>query len=773
MAMTARRQTSRLDGVDQATAAEHARSNPATVLLTTKLQPPIRRRELVSRRRLIEALCADSAHKLTLIDAPAGWGKTTLLADWHSAPAETRRFAWVSLDRGDNDRARFWAYIIEALRAVEPDVGMNSLAFLRAPAGTPLDALLSPLINDLQVLSQAVVLVLDDYHLITNPEIHEAVAFFIEQLPNRMHVALATRSDPPLPLARLRARREMLEIRAWDLAFDEKETGTLLNQALGLDLDLKDVSRLWVRTEGWVAGLHLAALSLKGQPDASGFIAAFAGNDRHIVDYLGAEILEAQTGDVRAFLLRTSILDRLCGPLCDAVTDTEGSARLLQEIESSNLFLVPLDSHRLWYRYHHLFAELLRHELKQTDSALLVTLHRRAAMWYRDEGYVPEAIQHFIAAGDVAEAAELVALNWNDFLNAGHMHTVDGWLNALPRDALARDARLCLARAGVSLTLGRRDQVDPWLDAAERAPHSTVIPSGATSAASEGAIYRAVHKYMLGDVASATTAARHAVEHEQGGTSPWGAMAFAALGRTLYWRGESTEAAASLQEAVLRAQPPRNNLSVIGALGYLAVIHAERGELEKADGLARRAIAMSDEHGLAEHWVAIAALVARGTVLRATGKLSRANDLLTRAEELARRGAGSVELAFALIALAQLRHDTGAPDDARELLAEARQAVADCPNPGILTMRLANAARGTGQARVRSVQRRAHPVEELSDREMAVLRLLAGTLTQREIGAALHLSENTIKTHTRGIYRKLAASTRSDAVARARELGYL
>ena len=748
-------------------AAEQKVTEGSGVLLATKLQSPVRRRELVSRDRLIEELSAESP-KLTLVDAPAGWGKTTLLVDWQSAIEETRLFAWVSLDRGDNDRVRFWTYLVEAVRGVDPAIGKTSLTLLRTPGVNLVEVVLLQLINELEDISGEVVLVLDDYHLITNREIHEAMAFLIDHMPPTLRLVLATRSDPPLPIARLRARGELIEVRAEQLCFTAEEAEELLTHALGLSLDPSDVARLRTRTEGWGAGLYLAALSLRGRSDVSGFIEAFAGDDRHIVDYLGAEVLEGLSDDIRSFLLRTSVLDRLCGPLCDAVIDAEGSAGMLEEIERCNLFLVALDSKRFWYRYHHLFGELLRHELARTQPDLAATLHRRAANWYRADGLVPEAIHHYISAGEIREASELIALNWNEFVNQGQLETVDGWLDALPEWALTADPRLCLARAGTSLTQGKRGEVDRWLDAAEQSSYRPTARPGGTSVESEAAIYRAVHRYMLGDVASATEAAQRAVDFEREGSSPWAAMAFAALGRSLYWRGNMAGATTALEEAVRRAQPPRNNLSVIGALGYLAAVHADRGDAETAEELADTAIKMSDEYGLAEHWVTVMALVARGTVLATSGRLHDAERAISRAEEVARRGAGAVETACSKIKLAQVRLALGDREAAASLLREAHVALDNCPDPGILEEEIARADR-----KFRRPPRAVGHGEELSDREQAVLRLLAGPLSQREIGAALHVSQNTVKTHARGIYRKLSVSSRAEAVARARELGFL
>ncbi|HTD76480.1 MAG TPA: helix-turn-helix transcriptional regulator, partial [Chloroflexota bacterium] len=300
-------------------------SAAAAILLATKLRPPAVRQKRVPRVGLLERLRAVGWPRLTLVDAPAGSGKTTLLADWHAVRADAAAFAWLALDSGDNDPARFWSYIVEALRTAVSHVGAQTLTLLRTPGAGILELVLPTLINDLAELSEPVVLVLDDYHLVSNSEIHAGLEFFLDHLPPTLRVVLSTRSDPPLPLARLRARGELLEVRAEDLRFSAAETGIFLNDVLELGLDPADVARLHERTEGWAAGLYLAALWLRGRGDAHQFIEVFAGDDRQIVDYLGAEVLGNQPEAVRAFLLRTSILDRLCGPLCDAVCASPGS----------------------------------------------------------------------------------------------------------------------------------------------------------------------------------------------------------------------------------------------------------------------------------------------------------------------------------------------------------------------------------------------------------------------------------------------------------------
>lgn len=734
--------------------------------LATKLHPPTSRRHVL-RPRLLAALRTDPLPKVTLVDAPPGWGKTTLVTDWMASDIAGHRFAWLALDRNDNDPARFWAYVVEALRTVEPRLGSAALTSLRSPGAKLIDVVLPGLINELEGLSSPVVLVLDDYHLVASREIHDGMEFLVEHIPSTLRLVLTTRSDPRLPLALLRARGELIEVRAQELRFSDEETHELLNEVLDLKLDADQVAQLQGRTEGWAVGLHLAALSLRGRADAPAFIAAFAGDDRHVVDYLGSEVLGSLSGDLRTFLLRTSILDRFCAPLCDAVTGIGNSTSALSEVERSNLFLVPLDAKRRWYRYHHLFAELLRHELEQTEPDLVQALHGRASAWLSDDGDVSAAIHHATLAGAFPVAADLIALNWSAFLQRGQLESVAGWLDALPRESVADEPRLCLTRAWIAVNAGRIDDVDRWIEAAERAVGRGAAGEDAAALEAASGMLRCIHAYLEGDVGGAIEAARTARDLEPDEDSPWRSVGCPVLGVALFLSGEAAASAATLDQAVRRARPAGNHLAVIHAHSCLAANHAELGEWDMADQLARTAIDLGRERGLDEHWANAMAHVARGGVLESRGDLDAAEAEIRRAVELSRRGVAKAEVGYALLAYAQLRHDLGEHAEARAVAREARNAVESCPDPGVLTELLARVER-----RLRLTARPRGPAAaELTDRELAVLRLLRSELSLREIGSALYVSLNTVKTHSRGIYRKLGASSREEAVERARELG--
>ena len=733
------------------------------VITATKLQVPRTRPGLVPRDRLVAAIARGSDARLTLVIAPAGSGKTTLLDEWRSAPAERRPFAWLSLDADDNDPVKLFEGAIAALRTVVPGIGEHARGQLAASGGLT-EVVLPSLINELAALPRPLVLTLDDYHLIANPKVHEAVRYLLDHLPDTVQLAVASRSEPPFGLGRLRVRREMVEIRAADLRFTTAEATALLHGALEFELDQADVERLCERTEGWAAGLHLAALSLSGRSDAHEFISSFAGDDRPVVDYLGFEVLDGQSEDTRTFLLQTSVLDRLCGGLCDAVTGRRDSEIRLDELERAGLFLLPLDSRRQWYRYHHLFAELLRHELTRTAPELVAGLHRRASDWYRDGGFPAEAIQHAIAAEDRAAASELISAHWYAFLQRGRLETVAAWLDALGDEAVAADAALCLTKAWIGVNTGRLDDVDRWIRAAERAgvEGSEVLESGIAS-------LREIYRYMSGDVARAVEAGRRSVER---GDTPWRPVGCPVLGIALFWSGSPEEAEHELEESVQTARAAGNHLAVIHASAGLAAIRAESGDLDKGARTAANALALADERSLTGHWATTMARVVQGRALERRGMLEAAAGEIERGTELSQSGVAAVEIAYALLSQAEARQLQGDPDGAGAAAAAARRVVEDCPDPGILTEMLARTERRLHLApRVRTTD--GGPAEELSERELAVLRLLPGELSQREIGAALFVSLNTVKTHVRGIYRKLNVETRDKAVERARELGLI
>jgi LuxR family maltose regulon positive regulatory protein len=737
-------------------------------LVRTKLHPPLRRGE-VARPRLLAALTRKPSPRLALLRAPAGAGKTTLLAEWAASPDEQRRFAFLALDAGDNDPIRFWSYVIEALRGLAPHIGGEAVDLLRVPGAGIEDAVLPVLINDLLALDESLVLALDDYHVIRAPAVHRGLTFLIERGPPTLEVAIASRSEPPLPLARLLARGELAAIDALGLRFSLEETEQLLNPVLGLDLEPADVAALWERTEGWAAGLYLAALSLRGRMSAHEFIAHFAGDDRHVVDYLGEEVLAELPEDLRGFLLRTAILERLTAPLCDAVLERRDSAQRLVELERANLLLVPLDERREWYRYHHLFADLLRLELERTAPSDLAALHRRASAWHRGEGLADDAIRHAVAAGDIAEAGELIATHYSPAVQGGQTATADRWLGSLPEEAVRADARLCFARVIVTMSLGGHGDADAWIEAMPGAGLPAPFRDGTTSIESGVAVLRCMRAMNTGHVSAGVRAAQLAAQLEADG-APWHAVAVNVEGGCRCWLGDFAGAEPVLNRGIALARATGvMPMPEVFALGHLAFIAGERGAWDRAEQLVGDALALAARSGLQEHWACSTAHSVRGCAPNLHAHEAVAS--LRRGTELALRGAGQLDIAHSLVALAGGERRAGDHHAARRALDKAREILAGCPDPGILPamMRPVELSPPSPAAAPRPD---AEP-QELSERELAVLRLLPTGLSQREIGGELYVSLNTVKSHTRSIFRKLGVTTRDEAVQRARQIGLL
>jgi len=741
------------------------------VLAATKLHIPEVRSEQIARAGLVDGLVSSSRRKLTLIEAPAGYGKTTLIAEWRSSAREERDFAWLSLDEGDSDPARFWAGVIDALRTVEPGIGKPAVEALESRSIHVRDVALPLLLNELARLDRDVVLVLDDYQTVRGPDVHRLVDVLLAHLPDRLHVVIATRVDPPLSLARLRAAGEMTEVRGAELRFTASEAAEFLRRTVGLELSHDEVSSLHGRTEGWPAGLYLAGLSVRGRADRHEFIESFAGDDRHIVDYLASEVMGDQPADVRSFLLRTSILERLCGPLCDAVLETHGSARVLERIESQNLFLVPLDTTRTWYRYHRLFGELLRHELELSEREATRELHRRACGWYKQEGLISDAVRHATLAGDLDEAREVISGNWNDHFNDGRLGTVERWLDGLPAHEVRGDPRLCVAGSWLALDRGRLEDAREWIDSAARASAEGGGPWDPDVVAADIGVLRVVHGFKVAELDAARAAALDVLELAEEDSFPH-TVARLILGVTLYWQGELGEAETVLRAAADAAEAGDNDLGQSYALGYLALVEVDRGAVEDAGRLGREAISIRDSPGFQEHFVLTIGHLATGRAAKLAGRLDEAEAAIRRAVELAGRGAGRLEIAAAILSLARVRHLQGATEEARQTLRLARDALDQCPQTGTLGSGMRAAERGLKLGSHKD-GRSPGPAEDLTDREFAVLRLLPSSLSRREIADALYVSPNTIKTHVKGIYRKLDVSSRDEAVMRARELGLL
>ena len=573
-----------------------------TSLLQTKLYVPLVRPERVSRPRLTEQLNAGPNRRLTLVSAPAGFGKTTLIAEWLSGVDYA--YAWLALDEEDNDPARFLAYLVAALRQVDPNVGQAALAMMQSPQLPPPQALLTALINDVAAVPFHFILVLDDYQAIHTLPIHQQVAFLLEHQPPRMHLVIASREDPPLPLSRLRARGQMVEMRQADLQFTAEETADFLRQAMRLELSAPEVAALHQRTEGWVAGLQLVALSLRGRADAPRLIQSFTGSQRYVLDYLMEEVFQRQPAGVQDFLLKTSILERFTAPLCDAVVEKDqgsgirdqetslstdrrslitDSQSILEYLEHANLFIVPLDQARQWYRYHHLFADLLRHRL-ETEVGDSADLHRRASGWYAEHGFPADAIRHALAAADWDSAASLILAVDAEMLKHGEVATLVGWFRALPEDFVRARPRLCFDYIWPLLLAEQIDAAEPYLALAEQGAQGEPALLGQIASA------RAYAARMRGDGRRAVEFSRRALALLPPDDWTLRSVVGMNLGMAYWYAGHLDGAWQVLVEAREAARRSGNDYSEATTGIFLCRIFAARGKLRQAAAAYREVI---------------------------------------------------------------------------------------------------------------------------------------------------------------------------------------
>ncbi|OGO29474.1 MAG: hypothetical protein A2Z16_12015 [Chloroflexi bacterium RBG_16_54_18] len=865
-------------------------------LLVTKLYIPPVRNNLVPRPRLVQLLneAWQQGRKLTLVSASAGYGKTTLVSGWLGELQA--KSTWLSLDKSDNDPVRFLAYLIAALQRIEGSIGENTRAILQASQPLPPEIVLTTLINEITVVPTPFILVLDDYHVIEALPIHQQLDFLVEHQPLQMHLVIITREDPPLPLARLRARGQMLEIRQNDLRFLAEECADFLQRVMGLHLSLDDITALENRTEGWIAGLQLAALSMQGRDDLPDFVKDFSGSSHYVLEYLIEEVFERQSVEAQDFLVKTSILDRLSGPLCDAVADRLDSTLLLDRLEHANLFIIPLDQSRTWYRYHHLFAELLRQRLHSSEARSENEFHRRASQWFASQGLFAEAIHHALAASDWTQAAKLISDNSVMMLRRGELMTLLGWLKLLPDEVICQHPQLC-RDYGWALTLtGQLDAADSYLRRAEAAVQGDEALLG------EILVAQAYNLRMRGDTLQAIERARRAQaflpmeDHLSRG------LAALTLGLAHWNYGSFGEAEQAFLEVDRAAQLSRNHYARMTALSYLGVIQAVYGRLHRAAELCRKVIQIGEQSPtVAPAHIELGALLyewndldsaahhlkagielsqrtgnwliqsdgyrALSLVQLAAGESNVAHNTLENAHHLARSHEVTplvrMRNAACQVLLALAQKDLATARSWAEQVTEAADASPFYPRLGLTPARLllaqndklragevlkalyesaSQAGWGSGVVEVRVLQAiaattpadalhflqdalmRAQPegfirtfvdkgeplkallerlksqggelkeyiltilsafgergrvatpqrlVEPLSERELDVLRLVAEGMSNGEIAERLVVSVGTVKTHVHNLLDKLGVSSRTQAIARARELALL
>ncbi|MGH4023635.1 MAG: LuxR C-terminal-related transcriptional regulator [Pseudonocardiaceae bacterium] len=677
-----------------------------------------------------------------------------------------RPFAVVTLDSGDNDPATFCSGILRSVRRTCPDADGGRLE--RLLTGQPdIDNILAGLVEEIVANCPHIVLALDNYQAITEPACHVQVEHLLNQLPLQARLVLATRTDPPLPLARMRAAGSVVELRMDDLRFTREEVSRLTVRSGGPRLPDADLDILVDRTEGWPAVVHLAVRLLKEEQDPAAFLRCFRGDNRYVVDYLEEEVLRHVPDEVQRFLVSTAILDRFTARLCDAVADITNSGDLLNAAERSNLFLVPLDDVRTWYRYHYLFGQTLRARLARTEPDLESTLHRRAGTWYEQHGNPAKAIEHTLAAGDSDRAIRLIARHWADHIYRGKLATTRHWLSTLGTAGINRTALTAICAAWVAALSGDRLGGQRWLKNAERLGHRGPLPDGMHSLRGAMALYQST--FGFGGLTEMLAAARTAADLHGDPASPWYAQARVALGYSRYLAGDTRAAVHPLEQA-MEAATTFPVLRIL-ALSALSLVTAELGRSAQSADLALAAHELVTADGLSESSEVTLARVAYAAMLVRQGHLRRAREVLEHAVRIRRPiiGLPPWPTLNALVLLARVALATGDRAAARALLDEAADLLEMVPDgTGQIRAGLADIER-----RLAGAERYAIVTPRLTDREEAVLRLLQGSLPLREVAAELFVTVNTVKSHTRLIYRKLGATSRTEAVRRARELGLL
>lgn len=653
-----------------------------TLILATKLYVPTSRNNRVVRHHLTEQLNTSIHSKLILISAPVGFGKTTLISEWLNS--NNIPTAWLSLDKGDNDLSRFQTYLVAALKTIAPNIGENVMTILQSNQLPAIESILTLLLNDLANVPKHFVLVLDDYHLIEAKSVNDAVIFLLEHLPSQMRLIITTREDPNLPLARLRARGQLTELRATDLRFTLDEASDFLGEVMGLNLTVEAITALEERTEGWIAGLQLAALSLQGRKDISGFIQSFAGSHRYIVDYLVEEVLANQPENVRDFLTKSSILNRFNGELCDAVTGQATGSEMIQALVRGNFFLIPLDDQRQWYRYHHLFADVLRLHLKTEQSQYVASLHQRASDWYEQNGWLAEAVHHALSGRDFERAARLIETTSPDMRRTRQEATLLGWFKALPDVIYHNRPVLNIEYIGALLSTGETKNVETRLQDAERwlQDNPNANPSSAMTVINQQefyrlpgwiALYRAGLSLVLGNVPDTVTYARQVLDFISEDDHLLHGAASAILGLTAWSSGDLELAYQSYADGMAHLKKAGNISDVVGGSLGLADIRITQGRLREAVRVYERALELAIQHGNPQMRGTADMYVGLSEINRQYNKLHLTEQYLLKAKVQGDYNGFPQNPYRWHIAMAHLHQAKGDFDEALDLLQEAEQ----------------------------------------------------------------------------------------------------
>jgi LuxR family maltose regulon positive regulatory protein len=650
-------------------------SHPTSNLLRTKLLVPRIPEKVISRPRLRGRLTDGLARNLILVAAPAGFGKTTALGQWLAG--SDLPTAWLSLDERDNDPTRFWAYVVAAIQTIRPQAGATALSMLRAPQPPPMETILTDLLNDLVVASDDFFLVLDDYHVIEHPVIHEGLVFALDNLPPPMHLAILSRTEPPLPLPLWRTRRQLVELGVDDLRFTPEEVADFLNRVMDLGLSPDQIATLEAATEGWIAGLQLAALSMEGEEDLSAFVHSFSGSHRYVFDYLAQEILDRQPEGLKRFMMETSILERLSSPLCAAVIGEEDSQRrrpqaMLERMETTKLFIVPLDDERRWYRYHNLFAEFLRTHLRLTArEAEIATLHRRAANWYAAQELIDAALRHYIAAEDFQVAADLLVRYEEDFFAHSTLQSLASWVEALPDAVVENRPKLMGIYAWATLATGQLEKTERTLSLIERAVGATTeellqdpesLPPEQRSPLIEVAIMRTATGMQFFDLERVQLIAEHLLPYLRGEdvaclhntTDELRPVLLLNLALAYEFSGNLAAAVPTFAEALETGMEEGNMHIVPLALGHLGQLQAAQGRLHEAEKMYRDGLRRAEKMGPVPSPLAGNAYAGLGQLHYEWNDLKRSEDFLRRGIALGKPWSSWESLVPGYMGLAQI-----------------------------------------------------------------------------------------------------------------------
>lgn len=738
-------------------------------LITTKLLIPSPCQGLVSRLALLNCVSKGISGKFTLISASSGYGKTTLMAAWCETRGQDFPLAWISLDKGDNDPFRFLSYLIAAFQNIQDGFGGDTSAMMQGAQNPTDESILSVLVNELSTVSHDFALVLEDYHVIKLREIHQIMVFLLDHMPPQMHLVILTRSDPPFPLARMRARGEMMEIRAHNLRFSSDETTIFLNKNLGLNLADENIQILLDRTEGWITGLQLAALSIQGRKNASEMIAAFGGGHEYIVDYLVEEVLDRQPDELKMFLYQTSILGRMNGPLCDEITGQSEGEATLEHLEKANLFVTLIGGEQRWYRYHHLFAEVMSNRLHRYFPDQVHELHLRAAKWFNQNNLFSEAIEHALATNDHLFAAEIVESQAQDLLHKGSLSTLLGWLNQFPPEIVMRRPRLGIDSAWVYLLIGQFEQIESYLASAETKLDGL---NDQDELCGQIAAIRAYAAAQRGNPAQAIELAHNSLELLPKEDLSVRSVVSFVLGGVYYIQQDFENALSAMQAASQFGEQAGNIHLAVAALNAVAELLKQQGNLGETEKILYQAMHLGSGPSGKPLPITAGVHINFAELRLAQKDFESARQYALTGLDMAKKIVNAEGQILCYLTLAQVEYFDGNFEVAQATLEKAKRLAAKHRLPPGSEKKIQ--ACENIISTVSSVEiDQSKLIDPLSEREMEVLQLFAEGLSNKEIAEKLIISLGTVKAHSSNIYRKLDVRNRAQAVIAAREMNFL